>query len=63
VGVADQLRFAAARDAADQARIRAVYGLDYTDTSVFDARIDTSCGSPEATADAVVAWHAAGGRS
>jgi cytidylate kinase len=64
LGVAEQLRFAAARDANDQARIRAIYGVDYTDISVFDARIDTSRGSPAATADAIIhAWRSAGGRS
>jgi cytidylate kinase len=54
VRVAEQLAFAAARDSNDRARIRSVYGVDYTDTSVFDARIDTSLGDPATTADAVL---------
>jgi cytidylate kinase len=52
--VAEQLRFAAVRDANDQARIRSVYGIDYTDTSVFDHCVDTSLGDPASTTAAVL---------
>jgi cytidylate kinase len=43
----------AKRDELSSERLRKLYGIDHRDTSVFDAIIDTSCGTPRETVLAI----------
>lgn len=47
--LAETMASAASRDREDRARLRALYGFDYADTSVFDARLDTTTSEASAT--------------
>ncbi|MCZ7679804.1 MAG: AAA family ATPase [Sandaracinaceae bacterium] len=63
--VCGRLRVAAERDRHDRDRIRSLYGIDYTDTSVFDTCVDTSATDPVATVTTILdGWRCtSGGRS